>query len=204
MMMLKPLLRLTMVFSLAGLICAPVAKAADSNGQFAIRGGGRINCEQFVKARDEKNQQLLSLVAGWIDGYLTATNQHTGSTYAVAPWASTNLLGTLLYHNCKNHPDANFYVAVNAMVQKLQEHGMSESSPIVKVERDGKTAHVYREILRRVQVALSERSLYKGPASGEYSDELANAIRDYQRSVNQAETGLPDQRVLWELLRPIE
>ncbi|MCH9673961.1 MAG: peptidoglycan-binding protein [Gammaproteobacteria bacterium] len=176
--------------------------AADPTGQFAVRGGGRITCEQFVKARDDKNANVLAMVAGWLDGYLTGTNQHMSGNYAVAPWASTQLLGLLLYHNCKQHPTANFFVAANSMVQQMQGERMTEVSPIVVAENEGKTVQVYQEVLRRLQVALTEKGLYKGPPSGEYSADVIAAIKEYQRTINQPESGIPDQRVLWELLRP--
>lgn len=192
---------LTTCFALA---VSSQAFAADSTGQFAVRGGGRITCEQFVKAKDEKNQNMLAMVAGWIDGYLTGSNQHLPENYAVAPWASTQLLGVLLYHNCKKHPTANFFVAANSMVKQLKDYRMTEASPIVEAEYEGKKMRLYKEVLRRMQVSLSERGFYDGTASGEFSEPLAAAIKNYQRSVNQPETGLPDQRVLWELLRPGE
>ena len=65
-------------FSLAIFLLATVwtgaAVAADSNGDFAIRGVGRFSCKELLDALEKKDERL-RFFGTWLDGYLSATNQ---------------------------------------------------------------------------------------------------------------------------------
>ena len=56
------------------LACCAGAQAADKNGQFAIKGVGLQTCQEFVSARETQSPQYFKF-GGWMNGYLSATEQ---------------------------------------------------------------------------------------------------------------------------------
>ncbi len=187
--------------AIAFAILAVPAMAADSAGQFAVRGVGRANCEQFLKALNEKSDVRL-VFAGWIDGYLTGVNQYSPNTFDVAPWESTEVIGRLLKKNCERNPSQGFFALLNSVALVFKEERLSESSPRIAARNGDKAVAVYKATLEKVQQKLKERGHYSGAVDGAFGPATKTAIEAFQQAEGLKVTGLPDQLTLWRLLRP--
>jgi hypothetical protein len=185
------------------LLCTTAALAADSEGRFAVKGAGISDCSRYVEAWEKKSDKFYAY-GGWIEGYLSATNQYRQETYDIAPWETTTLLAALLAEHCRAGPDKPFIRAVRAMVAAIEDDRLTDSSVLVTAKAGDRGVRVYREILRRAQRVLSETGLYAGEIDGLYSDATRAAISQFQDEQGLAKTGLPDQLTLNTLLRRTE
>lgn len=183
----------------AGLDAAPAT--ADVGGQFAVRGGGLVTCEQYLKAVEGKSIDW-AMLGGWIDGYLSATNQHLPETFDVAPWQTTEVLISLIKNNCEQEPKRPFFTVVAAMANGLREHRLTQPSTRATVRAGDKAMSIYETTLGQVQAALAKKGLYQGAADGHWSDATQAALTAFQKQQGFEASGLPDQRTLWALIGP--
>jgi hypothetical protein len=176
------------------------ASAADSEGRFAVKGAGITQCERFLEEWEGRSNAFYAY-GGWIEGYLTATNQYLPETYDIAPWETTTLLAALLAEHCRKDPEMPFVRAVRAMVAAIRDQRLLESSVLIMADAGDQGVRVYREIIRRVQGQLAEEGLFDGEVDGLYTDATREAVRRYQAREAIEQTGLPDQATLTRLLR---
>lgn len=94
-----------------------ISPAADSKGQFGIRGAGLVSCAVYVRERKARSA-VYDVVAGWMDGYITGVNQYAHNTYDAASFESTELFAALVNDYCKQHPDKIVFSVVNAYVKQ--------------------------------------------------------------------------------------
>lgn len=175
-------------------------RAADSEGQYSIRGAGLINCALFVEARVAKDDSYL-VIAGWVDGYVTGINEYAQGTYDVLSFENTELLMALVDQHCQDNPDDPVFGVLNSLFRSLwpdRLNAKSEKQAITVGEREGRH---YIELIRRAQQKLRDGGFYSGEISGEFSPETAEAIKQYQASIDFSPTGFPDQTTLWRLMR---
>jgi len=189
-----------LILTAIALLTGSHVRAADDQGQFAIRGAGLINCALFSQAR--KNQEKAYLVtAAWVDGYITGVNQHATDAYDISPFESTELLMAIVDEHCQNHPkDPVFGVLLN-LFKQLWPDRLLQKSEKVTITTPGRETQHYVEIIERIQRKLQAGGYYKGPISGKFSSETVEALKGFQRSVDFNPTGFPDQATLWRLLR---
>ena len=178
------------------LIASTYAWSADEKGQFAIRNAGMASCQNFL---DEKNKQSskFNLYIGWIDGYLSAANQFTPSTFDLIPWGNTLFLATLLENHCKNSPDERFYLAINKLAAAMMPQRIKKQSKLIETSHKGKKSFIYQETLARIQEHLKEKKLYGGSVDGSWGPQTRKAIEKFQKQNNIAVTGLPDQITMY-------
>ncbi len=186
-------------FGLLGLLAPGLLQAMDSEGNFAIKGGGATTCAQYTQALEAKSNELY-LYAGWIDGYLTGVNQLQPETFDIAPWQATELLAQLLGQFCERNRKVQFMFATTQMLQSMFPGRLQTSSELVKMTSGGNTAFLYQSVLQRVQEALAERG-YEVTADGAFGPQTENALKGFQRDNKVTVSGLPDQRTLLLLLR---
>jgi hypothetical protein len=182
------------------LLMANGAIAADSEGRFAVKGAGISSCEKYLAEFDARSKAFYAY-GGWVEGYLTATNQYLDATYDVTPWETTTLLATLLAEHCRKAPDKPFIRAVRAMVTALSDERIQESSPLLIAKSGDSGVRVYREVIRRMQRRLAELELYEGEIDGVYNNDTRSAITAYQEREGIEPNGLPDQNTLTRLMR---
>lgn len=183
-----------------GVVGSGWAAAADNSGNFAVRGAGLVTCELYQRERQAQSAAYL-VTAAWVDGYITATNQHMADTYDVASFESTELLAEVLAAHCADHPQDRVFPVVNNLLEKLYQDRLRKRSHKQAVTADGRSVELYEETIRRVQRALAQRNFYQGPVSGRFNQDTRAAVQAFQRSVNFRDTGFPDQVTLWRLLR---
>jgi len=183
----------------AGMLPALPAAAADAKGQFGVRGAGLVTCAVYTEARAARSE-VYHVVAGWMDGYITGSNQHADDTYDVVSFEGTELLAALVDENCKKHPDAPVFAVLRAIVQKTSAHRLRAPSPKVEVAIGERKVLLYEEVLRRIQQKLAAAGHYRGPINGAYDADTQAAMRKFQAAAKLQPTGFPDQLTLWRLL----
>lgn len=185
---------------LTSLLLSQGAFAADNKGQFAIRGAGILTCAIYEKEREAKSEAYL-MTAGWIDGYISGSNQYAPETYDILSFETTELLTAILAKHCKEHPKDRVFAVLKTLFMKLHQDRMqslSRKTDIVVGERKGS---LYVEVVKRVQKTLASRGLFKGKITGNYDQTTIDAMKEFQGSVKLNPTGFPDQITLWRLLR---
>jgi alkanesulfonate monooxygenase SsuD/methylene tetrahydromethanopterin reductase-like flavin-dependent oxidoreductase (luciferase family) len=178
--------------------CAREAAAADPQGQFGVRGAALVSCEVYETERNARSEAY-SMIASWMDGYITATNQHSADTYDVASFESTELAAALVSEYCKQHPDTLVFAVVNALVEQFRGNRLLAPSEKVVVTGNDQSVALYKELVKRVQEKMAAAGFYEGEADGDYNDQTREAMAAYQRSIDFDPTGFPDQLTLWRL-----
>jgi len=175
------------------------AFAADQEGNFAVKGAGVASCENYSQARQEKSN-LYFRFGGWMEGYLTAINEHREQTYDVAPWETTELLAALVDQHCQQNPDQNFASVIRAMTGALFDDRLLNRSELREVTVGGNTVRMYEATIRRIQEELAVEGFYDGPVDGDYGPGTQSAMQAFQESIGAPEpTGFPDQVSLLRL-----
>lgn len=183
-------------------MCAGVwggsALAVDASGKFASKGVGRSSCKEFVQVVDNKDGKAL-IYAGWIDGYISASNLYVRETYDLLPWQGSAVIFSSLGKFCRENPELDFQRAVIVMVRTLHEQRVVEQSAVVEIPVGDKMFRLYSDTLRRTQERLAELGHYTVPPSGTYDRDTKWALEAYQRAKSLPITGLPDQPTLTAL-----
>ena len=175
------------------------AFAADAGGAFAVRGAGTAPCAKFTKDKASDSRDFY-VFAGWLDGYLSATNQMRPETFDLAPWQTTELLLRLLDDYCARNPEVGFALAARRLSEALDGEKLAATSELRRVEHKGRFTLIYAEVLKRVQERLRQLKFYAGPADGAFGPQTREAIERFQAERKFEATGLPDQRTLAALL----
>lgn len=169
--------------------------AVDGNGDFAVDGGGGRNCAAFTQAAKKRNTDFY-LFAGWVDGYVTANNQHAKDTYDYTPWQTTEFLLAALGQYCEKNPNQPFIVAVNGMLSALKPDRLQAKSEMMMVQTNMGGIALYKATIEAIQHRLADQKLYAGPQDGNFTATLKDAVRAFQLKSNLPATGLPDQLTL--------
>ena len=169
--------------------------AADASGKFAAKGVGRASCTDFVQVVENKDGKAL-IYAGWIDGYISASNLYVRETYDLLPWQGSTVIFTSLRKFCRENPELDFQSAVTAMVRTLHRQRVVEQSPVVEIPIGDKTFKHYADTIRRTQERLAELGHYTVPPSGTFDSDTKWALETFQRAKSLPVTGLPDQPTL--------
>ncbi|MCF6354988.1 MAG: peptidoglycan-binding protein [Candidatus Polarisedimenticolaceae bacterium] len=187
--------------ALALLICtAPFAAlGADKDGRFAIKGAGTASCERYLEERGKRSEPYY-LIAGWLNGYLTAANQYADETYDLVAWQNSKLLNALLETHCKANPKQQIHIAVRAMTEGLRAERLREMSMLVKAKSGEEEALLYQETLRRIQTKLANLGFYTGAADGQFGPGTRKALEAFQTQHKLKVTGLPNQTTIYMLL----
>ena len=180
---------------------APSAHAADSQGQFAVKGIGITKCSRLLESYDAKDRSLTEF-GGWISGYLTALNRTNSKTFDLAPWQTTQFLVLALVNFCTQNPDVPVHQAVALMARSLEQDRLSERSEGVMLKEGGNEVGIYVAILQRVQSRLRDLGYYEGTVDGKFGPQTKAALVKLQRDQGFQETGLPDLATLKFLFYP--
>lgn len=187
---------------LAMLLCTSwSARAAATDGAFAIKGIGATECSVAVREYNAGTPNAM-MYGGWIYGYLTALNQVTPATFDLAPWQDLNTLTNFMVEYCRKNPKTTFSEAAFKMAAALNPKRLTTRTAPVPVRINGRTFVLYAATIDRVAAKLAEKGFLKSdPAStkGAFSEELARALKAFQASRKLKATGEPDQRSLFEL-----
>jgi len=187
------------VLLVAGSLAAGASDAADDKGEFGIRGAGLLKCSVYNHEREARSE-IYHIVAAWMDGYITGSNQHADDTYDIVSFESTELLAALVSENCKKYPDTPVFAVLRLIVKNSARNRLHAPSKKVEIAMGERKAYLYEEVLRRVQQKLKAGGFYKGPINGAYDAATQEAMKAFQTSIKFQPTGFPDQLTLLRLL----
>lgn len=176
------------------------AAATDKKGGFAIKGVGNVPCHAYQKLVYEDDPQKY-LFAGWLNGYITAQNQHLENTFDIASWEDIETLGNYLYHHCKTNPDQSFYQAATLLVSSLYDNRIVQYEGAENLSSGKQGVMVYRQVIVRMQEALKNKGYFSGEADGKVSDSFTQAVSEFQNANGVQATQMFDQRLLHALFR---
>lgn len=184
--------RATLVI-LATLAFGAPATAADSTGDYRIKGLGLQSCADFLNSRNSQDKGLYILVRSWVNGYLTAFNTLQPRTYDVAGNASIGGISGWMEQFCEANPGVRLEAAVTNLVAALAPNRLAEKPK-------GPAVAVDQPTMSRVQQALKDQGLYEGTVDGVFGPGTQSAIAAFQRTQGLPITGQPDQNTLARLL----
>lgn len=165
-----------------------------------MKGAGFLPC-QVYSAEREKKSDTYYLIAGWIEGYITAYNKHVPGTFDITSFESPELLMTVLQNHCKSHPGDRLYPVLDSMLDQLRPDRLTKESERVRIAEGDRKTVLYTETISRIQTALARRGLYKGAVDGRFTGATRSALIAFQSGIKLEATGFPDQTTLWRLLR---
>ncbi|MFQ5589006.1 MAG: peptidoglycan-binding protein [Nitrospiria bacterium] len=181
------------------LFLTTLSHAADKDGKFAIKGVGNSSCRNFLELSGQASLNKF-LYAGWLNGYLTAQNQHLNKTFDLTSWETIHTLGEYLRNYCEKNLDKSFYIAVASMVNGLFDGRVQTFSPTEAFGAGKDGIKIYQYSLARAQSKLKKLGFYKGKVDGKNTDETQRAIKAFQKKKKFLDTGIPDQQTLHALL----
>jgi murein L,D-transpeptidase YcbB/YkuD len=190
----------TIILLALTLFTASKVQAADGQGQFAVRGVGLISCGIYAQEYQAKEDVYL-ITAAWVDGYVTAVNEHAADTYDLLSFETTELIMAIVDRYCQANPTDTVFAVLTNLFKKLQQERIIEKSDKAAIVLDGRSAHHYIELIKRVQKKLKEDGLYHGDIHGEFNQQMIEALKRFQQLIGFEPTGFPDQATLWRLLR---
>ncbi len=173
--------------------------AADSNGQFAIKGAGLQTCSALLHSWDNKTNDL-ALYAGWIDGYLTGMNQHFDDTFDAAPWQTPQTLLGLSRELCRNR-DGNekFMNVFNDLMRDLLPLRLTTKSNATGLSNGSSALVLYTKTIAQIEQRLTSLGYNPGKVDGVYDEQSRKALEGFQGARDIEITGIPDQQTLFAL-----
>jgi hypothetical protein len=175
-------------------------QAADTDGNYAVKGAGIATCAAFNDAREAGGREYY-MFAGWMEGFLTAGNLYEEETFDIAPWQNTEVLAAALDSLCKRNPQQKFHLAAAGLMREFFPARLRQQSLPVVVGGEEDGVVVYQEVLDRVASRLRELDyLGEGMAAG---DATATALARYQEAMDIPVTRLPDQLTLLYLFTDV-
>jgi len=176
--------------------------AADSEGNFAIKGAGLQTCAAFLAAYEARSTDL-GLYSGWIDGFLTGQNQYRDGVFDLASWETTQILLALTQSSCGQVPGETRFIDGFAQVMRLMRPNALTAQDTASVAQLGDSAVVlYDTVMIRMKTSLAAAGYYPGDVSNAtFTSDTSNALRAFQTDKGIIDSGLPDQRTLYELFR---
>lgn len=190
--------------ALCFLLLAPLAQAADSAGNFAVRGGGAQRCATMLAGLGAESEQArrdaILLYESWLTGYVTFANRSTEGRYDVSPIVAPRDMLVLLVRQCESDPEALVETMASAVVAALAPAALGEASDLVTVTGDDFSREYRRGTLLLMQQRLSDLGYLRARPDGEVGRSTRQAIARFQAAQGLPETGLPDLDTMLRLL----
>jgi len=174
--------------------------ALDKNGKFAIKGIGNASCEKFVEVAGSDDPEKF-LFAGWLNGYITAHNQHLKDNFDIISWENIETLGTYVRSHCAKNPTLSFFQATTQLLNEMYESRIVEFVGAENLASGKQALKTYRQVIQRVQKRLKDDGLYTGATDGVMTDSLQQAVNEFRVKNDLPSADYLDQRVLHALLR---
>ena len=113
------------IFLIVFIASIDLSYAIDKNGKFAIKGVGNTSCGSY-RSMIETNDSQKYLFAGWLNGYITAQNQHWPETFDVTSWENIETLSNYVYHYCGENKKLSYFQASTEMLNQLFDSRIKE------------------------------------------------------------------------------
>ncbi|MCC6946904.1 MAG: peptidoglycan-binding protein [Bradyrhizobiaceae bacterium] len=174
-------------------------RAADAQGQFALRGFGAETC-RAASQKLKGNTAASANALAWLLGYTTAFNRREPDTFDVSPLAETTAILRMVAGVCAKNPDALVETVTYDVLRSLAAARVKGNSPMAQVKSGKASAEVRRETLARMQEQLIKLGHLEGTADGNYGPRTETALKAFQRQQGLAQTGVPDSVTIVRLL----
>ena len=175
------------------------ALAADSSGEFVVKGAGLESCAAYTKAQSEQGPLYL-IARSWLNGYLTQVNQTSPTTYDIAPWQSVDFLSAMMSDYCARNPEHDIVTAASVISLSLKPWRAKDKEARVQVGEGERKLTLYRGTVRHLQEALREKGYYKGGVDGAFGPMTSAALKKFQSDQQLEATAVPDEMTLFRLL----
>lgn len=176
--------------------------AADAQGNFAMKGTGRLSCEVFLEERESKSK-LYWNVGGWIDGYITGHNVQAEGTFDAVPFVpldTADAMVVLLARHCQANPGDPIGLVIKAMVDEMRPVHLQEQSEVVEVEVKGQSYRLYRQMIGDMQRTLADLGHYDGAIDNAFGPNTRAALESFQAKQGLNATGRPTADTLLRIL----
>lgn len=175
--------------------------ALDKQGKFAIKGVGNVSCKSFNALIENENSYEKFMFVGWMNGYITAHNQHLSDNFDVVSWETSETLAGYLVAHCHKNPQLSYFQAVTQLVNELYKDRIKEFVPDKNSLQKNSVEQVYIVVVQRVQQKLTQLGYYSGKIDGLFSPECVAAITKFKQKNNLVSDKLLDQKTLFVLLK---
>ncbi|MFC2992563.1 peptidoglycan-binding domain-containing protein [Halomonas tibetensis] len=167
------------------------AQAADTDGNYAVRGAGTLRCADFFNEVSEGGGGAgVPAYVAWIDGYLTAHNRMTDATFDISPLVSSAEVAALARNLCRENPQLRLETTLARIAGLFEPARVRQDSQLVLIRQGDQEVLIRQETLQRVQQALEERG-YDIVPSGGFDDATQQALTRFQEQNDQRVTGTP-------------
>jgi hypothetical protein len=140
------------------------------------------------------------ILTSWILGYLTASDRLVKDTFDATPVMAPEALTAMIVGVCQKYPDARVETVANTVLTQLATARVMHESPVVEARDGDRVVPIRKSTLIAVQTALQKNKLMKDPADGNFGSSTEAALKQFQKSQNLPETGLPDPATVVRLL----
>ena len=181
------------------LVSATPASSADSDGDYAIRGAGALQCEVFIDAARAESGSSEGYVR-WFEGYLSAVNRVTPDTYDLSPLTEIRDVALLVLNVCTAAPDTNIESALANVLDTLRPIRNETLTELLTLEHEGVRVRLRKSTMIQIQEALTEEGYYSSTIDGLYGPGTRTAIIRHQEANGLEATGLPDGATLLSIL----
>lgn len=185
------------------MITTSMAVAADADGKYSVRGVGAGKCATLVSYIDSKDQavqrEAFSLYISWLDGYLSHLNRTEQNTYDASPFMQGGEFLAILSGQCRNNPDELIDTMALQVLNAMAKAKVQKESPVVEIKVGDKKGNFRKETIVLIQKKLIELKMLQGKADGEFGQTSQNAVKSFQKSVKQPESGFPDVDTVLQL-----
>jgi hypothetical protein len=184
-------------------IGASSVAAETATGQYATYAVGAQSCATVLEAYQSSNQaNVLLEVSSWLSGYISGVNRLTDETYDITPVMNHASLTVLTLRLCENNRDQLYESVVNALLGVFEPLRVTQESQGIQVGRDGQVVMLRQSSIRLLQEELvSSGFLDAQSVDGVVGPKTLNAVREWQKANNQAETGTFDPFTILGLLQ---
>ena len=138
------------------MLCLPIAQAADSQGNFAVKGVANVSCKDYAASAAQGGPEL-SQYLGHVNGYVSAYNALSVNTFDVLSWQSVDTILLLLLSRCDKHPEVKFGAMLTTLLGYLHEHRVQAVASRVALGPKENSLYLYepvfKELTQRLQAA---------------------------------------------------
>ena len=184
-------LRLRILVTLLAAVAAMPSSAADTNGEFVVKGVGSKTCSDFVEVAAQGSREL-SQYLGYVNGYTSAFNQINENTFDVWRWQSTDTILLLLLNRCRQEPELSFGAALAALTRYLDAAKIDTRVDVVRVGTTEKGFFLYEPVYADLLASLK--------AEGYQTTDPYAALMQYKKDHKLANSKNLHQMLLLRLL----
>ena len=174
--------------------------AVDAQGRYTVKGAGLATCGKFLELAKTGGREFY-MFAGFVHGYLSASNALNEQTYDLVPWQSDKVMLHSIAKVCAKHKERRFGEIMRRLVKSLMAQRLTEYSDLLKVPGEG-VKPLYREVVFRLQTRLKALGHYNAEPTSQYDAATTAAVKAFQATVALPTTGHADQATIQRLFYP--